>query len=100
MIHTAVSQNMIRDHRGLDMIFKITNQLHTLIDQQLQRIPTNSLNMVERLNEIIDEQNEWLGASVNNDAQVGRGPSNDDDYDPSAPDMGLTSHFIDRLISE
>ncbi len=66
------------------------------------RIPTHSLNMVERLHEIIDEQNEWLAASVNDGPQIGRGPSNDDasDYDPSAPDMGLTSRFIDRLISE
>ncbi len=32
-------------------------QLHTLIDHQLQMIPTHSLNMVERLHEIIDEQN-------------------------------------------
>ncbi len=78
------------------------NHLHTLIDQQLQMIPANSLNMIERLHEIIDEQNEWLGASVNDDVQIGRGPSNDDasDYDPSAPDMGLTRHFIDRLINE
>ncbi len=78
------------------------NQLHALIDNHLQMIPENSLNMVERLHEIIDEQNEWLGASVNNGAQIGRGPSNDDalDYDPSAPDMGLTRHFIDRLINE
>ncbi len=44
------------------------NQLHTLIDQQLQRIPTHSLNMIERLHEIIDEQNEWLVASVNDGA--------------------------------
>ncbi len=30
------------------------------------------------------------------------GPSNDDasGYDPSAPDMGLSLNFIDRLISE
>ncbi len=45
------------------------NQLHTLIDQQLQMIPTHSLNMVERLHEIIDEQNEWLGVSVNDGPQ-------------------------------
>ncbi len=77
-------------------------QLHTLIDNQLQMIPSHSLNMVERLHEIIDEQNEWLAASVNDGAQIGRGPSNDNasDYDPSAPDMGLTRSFIDRLISE
>ncbi len=78
------------------------NQLHALIDNHLQMIPTNSLNMIERLHEIIDEQNEWLGASVNDGVQIGRGPSNHDasDYDPSAPDMGLTRHFIDRLINE
>ncbi len=59
--------------------------------------------MVERLHEIIDEQNEWLAASINDSVQIGRGPSNDDDasgYDPSAPDMGLSQSFIDRLISE
>ncbi len=78
------------------------HQLHTLIENHLQMIPSHSLNMVERLHKIIDEQNEWLGASVNDGAQIGRGPSNDNtsDYDPSAPDMGLTRHFIDRLISE
>ncbi len=40
--------------------------------------------------------------SINDDAQIGRGPSNDDasGYDPSAPDMGLSRNFIDRLISE
>ncbi len=52
------------------------NHLHTLIDNHLQMIPANSLNMIERLHEIIDEQNEWLGAPVNNGAQIGRGPSN------------------------
>ncbi len=43
-----------------------------------------------------------MGASVNDGAQIGRGPSNDDasDYDPSAPDIGLTQSFIDRLISK
>ncbi len=78
------------------------DQLHTLIDNQLQMIPSHSLNMVERLQKIIDEQNEWLAASVNYGAQIGRGPSNDNasDYDPSAPDMGLTKNVIDRLISE
>ncbi len=76
------------------------DQLHTLIDNQLQMIPSHSLNMVERLHKIIDEQNECK--SVNDGAQIGRGPSNDNasDYDPSAPDMGLTQNFIDRLISE
>ncbi len=79
------------------------DQLHALIDNQLQMIPSHSLNMVERLHEIIDEQNEWLCASILDGSQIGRGPSNDDDasgYDPSAPDMGLTRNFIDRLISE
>ncbi len=30
-----------------------------------------------------------------------RGPSNDaSDYDPMAPDMGLSRNFIDRLIAD
>ncbi len=77
-------------------------QLHTLIYNQLQMIPSHSLNMVERIHEIIDEQNEWLAASVNDGAQIGRGLSNDNasGYYPSAPDMGLTRNFIDTPISE
>ncbi len=40
--------------------------------------------------------------SINDGEQIGMGPSNDDasSYDPSAPDMGLSLNFIDRLITE
>ncbi len=39
---------------------------------------------------------------INDGEQIGMGPSNDDasSYDPSAPDMGLSLNFIDRLITE
>ncbi len=33
------------------------DQLHALINNQLQMLPSHSLNMVERLHEIIDEHN-------------------------------------------
>ncbi len=100
--HNGVPEDDQRSSRPRHNFQNNIHQLHTLIDNQLQMIPTHSLNMVERLHKIIDEQNEWLGASVNDGPQTGRGPSNDDasDYDPSAPDMGLTRHFIDTLISE
>ncbi len=100
--HNGVPEDDQRSSRPRHNFQNNIHQLHTLIDNQLQMIPTHSLNMVERLHKIIDEQNEWLGASVNDGAQIGRGPSIDDasDYDPSAPDMGLTQSFIDRLISE
>ncbi len=55
----------------------------------------DSLNMIERLHEIVDEQHEYLGMSINVDEQIGAGPSNDvSDYDPLAPDMGLSRNFI------
>ncbi len=72
-------------------------QLRELINQQLQMLEPDSLNMIERLHEIIDEQHEHLAM----DEQIGAGPSNDaSDYDPMAPDMGLSRNFIDRLIAD
>ncbi len=76
-------------------------QLRELINQQLQMLEPDSLNMIERLHEIIDEQNEHLATDINMDEQIGAGPSNDaSDYDPMAPDMGLSRNFIDRLIAD
>ncbi len=56
--------------------------------------------MIERLHEIVDEQHEiWVWYKL--DEQIGAGPSNDvSDYDPMAPDMGLSRNFIDRLITD
>ncbi len=78
------------------------DQLHEIINNQLQMLPSHSLNMIERLHKIIGDQHEWLGASINDGLQIGRGPSNDDasGYDPSVPDMGLSRNSIDRPISE
>ncbi len=77
-----------------------SEQLRELINQQLQMLQSDSLNMIERLHEIVDEQHEQLGMDINADEQIGAGPSNDaSDYDPSAPDMGLSRNFIDRLIT-
>ncbi len=58
--------------------------------------------MIERLHKLVEEQHGWLGMSINDGEQIGRGPSNDDasGYEPSAPDMGLTQNCIDRPISE
>ncbi len=57
----------------------------------------DSLNMIERLHEIIDDQHEHMAM----DEQIGAGPSNQaSDYDPMAPDMGLSRNFIDRLIAD
>ncbi len=52
------------------------DQLHEIINYELQMLPSHSLNMVERLHEIIDEQHEWLAASINDCAQMGSGPVN------------------------
>ncbi len=43
-----------------------------------------------------------MSVSINDGALMGCGPSYEDasGYDPSAPDMGLSPNFIDRLISE
>ncbi len=78
-----------------------SEQLRKLINQQLQMLEPDSLNMIERLHEIIDEQHEHLAMDINRDEQIGSGPSNDaSDYDPMAPDMGLSRDFIDRLIND
>ncbi len=74
-------------------------QLRDLINQQLQMLEPDSLNMIERLHEIIDEQYEHMTVDMNE--QIGAGSSNDaSDYDPTAPDMGLSRNFIDRLIAD
>ncbi len=78
-----------------------SEQLRELINQQLQMLQSDSLNMIERLHEIVDEQHEQLGMDINAEEQIGAGPSNDaSDYDPMAPDMGLSRNFIDRLITD
>ncbi len=78
-----------------------SEQLCELISQQLQMLEPDSLNMIERLHEIIDEQHEHLAMDINRDEQIGSGASNDgSDYDPMAPDMGLSRDFIDRLIND
>ncbi len=74
-----------------------SEQLRELINQQLQMLEPDSLNMIDRLYEIIDEQHEHLAV----DEQIGAGSSNDaSDYDPTAVDMGLSRNFIDRLIAD
>ncbi len=74
-----------------------SEQLRELINQQLQMLEPDSLNMIERLHEIIDDQHEHMAM----DEQIGAGPSNQaSDYDPMAPDMGLSRNFIDRLIAD
>ncbi len=49
------------------------DQLHEIINYELQMLPSHSLNMVERLHEIINEQHEWLAASINDCVQMGSG---------------------------
>ncbi len=74
-----------------------SEQLRKLINQQLQMLQSDSLNMIERLHEIVEQ----LGMDINAEEQIGAGPSNDaSDYDPMAPDMGLSRNFIDRLITD
>ncbi len=42
-----------------------SEQLRELINQQLQMLEPDSLNMIERLHEIIDEQHEHLAVGIN-----------------------------------
>ncbi|KAL0146560.1 hypothetical protein M9458_058191 [Cirrhinus mrigala] len=81
---------------------EMSDQLRELINNQLQMLQPESLNMIERLHELVDEQHEWLSMSIhNNDEQIGAGPSDDPSgYDPSAPNMGLSQNCITRLIRE
>ncbi len=101
-LHDSVPEDDQRLSRPRHDFQNNVGQLHELINNQLQMLPPDSLNMVERLHEIIDEQHAWLSVSINDGAQIGGGPSNDEAsrYDPSAPDMGPGQNFIDRLVSE
>ncbi len=101
-LHGSVSEDEQRLSKPRHDFQNNVDQLHKLINNQLQMLPTDSLNIVERLHEIIDEQHAWLSVSINDGAQIGGGPSNEEAsrYDPPAPDMGLGQNFIDRLVSE
>ncbi len=100
-LHNHVLEDDQRPLRPRHDFQNNSEQLRELINEQLQMLQPDSLNMIERLHEIIDEQHEHLGMSINVEEQIGAGPSNDvSDYDPLAPDMGLSRNFIDRLITD
>ncbi len=79
-----------------------TDQLRDMINNQMQMLQPDWFNVTERLYKLVDKQYEWLGMSINDGEQIGMGPSNDDasGYDSSAPHVGLSQYFIDRLIRE
>ncbi|XP_052426447.1 uncharacterized protein LOC127968976 [Carassius gibelio] len=101
-LHTHGSEDDQRPLRPRYDFQNNTQQLHEIINNHLQMLPPNPLNMIDRLHELIDEQHEWLGAAVDSDVQIGAGTPNNDPsgYDPTAPDMGLSQHYIDRLVRE
>ncbi len=100
-LHNHVLEDDQRPLRPRHDFQNNSEQLRELINQQLQMLEPDSLNMIERLHEIVDEQHEHLGMAINMEEQIGAGPSNDgSDYDPLAPDMGLSRNFIDRLITD
>ncbi len=100
-LHNHVLEDDQRPLRPRHDFQNNSEQLRELINQQLQMLEPDSLNMIERLHEIIDEHHEHLGMDINMDEQIGAGPSNDaSDYDPMAADMGLSRNFIDRLIAD
>ncbi len=100
-LHNHASEDDQRPLRPRHDFQNNIEQLRELINDQLQMLQPDLFNMIERLHKLVDEQQEWLGMSINADEQIGSGPSNDvSDYDPLAPDMGLSRNFIDRLISD
>lgn len=101
-LHPHTSEDDQRSSRPRYDFQNNSEQLREIINNHLQMLPSDPLNMVDRLHELIDEQHEWLGADINSDEQVGAGPSNNESsgYDPSAPDMGLSQDCIARLVRE
>lgn len=73
--------------------------LQRLINNQLEMLQPQDLNITDQIQNFINDQLEWLEIP-NNPVQVGQGPNDRFNYDPSLPQMGLNQIEIDRLITE